>query len=475
MGHDELDDATDDLTMGNAGALRRCALMLAAAFGLAMAGCSSDPDDADGPDDGNADGAADTGEAAETDGEAAALTYWTDIKPLLDARCGDCHTPGGVTPFAIESYEDAVMYAPAASASIHAGTMPPWPPNDECADYVAPKSMAAGETELLDAWIAAGMPEGDPALEGPPMQVEKEALSRVDLTMQMEEGYTPTGSPDDYRCFVLPWPEEYDETVYVTGFRAVPGNMEVAHHVIAYLAPPEAAEEYQALDDAEPGPGYTCFGGTNGSARGSIGGWAPGNFGSDLPEGLGTPVEPGSLIVLQMHYNTIETDEPAPDRTSIELKIDTEVERAAFTLPVLDPQWVIAGTMNIPAGEKDVVHEAAFDPNLFSDWDRLTVHRTLLHMHLLGTQARLTLQKANGDEHCMLQIDDWDFDWQDFYTLREPLRWEAGDTFGIECHYDNSAENQPYVDGKRLEPRDVNWGEGTTDEMCVGFVLVTAD
>jgi hypothetical protein len=29
------------------------------------------------------------------------------------------------------------------------------------------------------------------------------------------------------------------------------------------------------------------------------------------------------------------------------------------------------------------------------------------------------------------------------------------------------------VDGQRLSPRNVNWGEGTTDEMCLGNVLVT--
>jgi len=29
------------------------------------------------------------------------------------------------------------------------------------------------------------------------------------------------------------------------------------------------------------------------------------------------------------------------------------------------------------------------------------------------------------------------------------------------------------VNGQRLEPRNVNWGEATTDEMCLGNVLVS--
>ena len=47
-----------------------------------------------------------------------------------------------------------------------------------------------------------------------------------------------------------------------------------------------------------------------------------------------------------------------------------------------------------------------------------------------------------------------------------------GDQFVLECHWDNSAANQPVLEGQRIEPRDLNWGEGTHDEMCLtGFYL----
>jgi hypothetical protein len=46
-----------------------------------------------------------------------------------------------------------------------------------------------------------------------------------------------------------------------------------------------------------------------------------------------------------------------------------------------------------------------------------------------------------------------------------------GDRLRIECHWDNTLDNQPIVDGEPLQPVDLNWGEGTTDEMCVGFFL----
>jgi hypothetical protein len=42
-----------------------------------------------------------------------------------------------------------------------------------------------------------------------------------------------------------------------------------------------------------------------------------------------------------------------------------------------------------------------------------------------------------------------------------------GDQLTVECHWDNSQENQVPVDGVKPPPKDVNWGENTDDEMCV--------
>jgi hypothetical protein len=48
-----------------------------------------------------------------------------------------------------------------------------------------------------------------------------------------------------------------------------------------------------------------------------------------------------------------------------------------------------------------------------------------------------------------------------------------GDKLAVECHWDNSAENQPIENGVQRVSRDLNWGVKTTDEMCVGGVYLT--
>ena len=85
----------------------------------------------------------------------------------------------------------------------------------------------------------------------------------------------------------------------------------------------------------------------------------------------------------------------------------------------------------------------------------------------------MRIHRGGGGEECLIDIPRWDFNWQGGYQLAEPIVFNPGDELEIECHWDNSAANQPYVDGVQLAPVDVGWGEGTGDEMCLGIVTVS--
>jgi hypothetical protein len=97
--------------------------------------------------------------------------------------------------------------------------------------------------------------------------------------------------------------------------------------------------------------------------------------------------------------------------------------------------------------------------------------------------------RRGGDvqqESCLLDVPQWDFDWQRTYQLREPVLFEEGDGLWLRCTWDNSQANQPSgmvdTDGdgapdtyQQLETRARNWGDGTTDEMCLGIFYVTEE
>ena len=57
-----------------------------------------------------------------------------------------------------------------------------------------------------------------------------------------------------------------------------------------------------ALDEKDPGPGYTSFGGPGFDNPGTLGGWAPGARPIMLPDGIAYELAANSRVVLQVHY-----------------------------------------------------------------------------------------------------------------------------------------------------------------------------
>ena len=126
------------------------------------------------------------------------------------------------------------------------------------------------------------------------------------------------------------------------------------HHTIVFVIGPDQVAEYQAFDEAEEGPGYECFGGPRPAGGGGqglggapsipaqVGFWVPGAPATPFPEGTGIRIEPGSMLVVQMHYNT-RTAAPVADQSLIEITTTDSVEREGFMVQVLDIGWVTNG------------------------------------------------------------------------------------------------------------------------------------
>ncbi len=213
-----------------------------------------------------------------------------------------------------------------------------------------------------------------------------------------------------------------------------------------------------------------------------LGAWAPGSRGSDYPEGTGMKIAEGSKIVMQVHYNMAYAD-PEPDVTTVHLKLESQVEKEAAILLWVDPSWARRQMMPIPAGEPNVVHHFESQPSTwlgvlnggdaFQPGDSFKIHWGFVHMHELGTGASLRLEKANGESPCLLEIPRWDYNWQFGYDFQKPIEIAPGDILHLECRYDNTKKMQRIIDGVQLEPRDVNWGDGTQDEMCLGILYIS--
>jgi hypothetical protein len=423
-------------------------------------------------------------------GDPDALTWWRDVEPIVRDKCVICHSPDNIAPFSLETHAQFVGAAPFAAVAIEAGIMPPWLADPSCREYTHPLALSPEQKQTLLSYIAGDMREGDPA-DAPKDVVDLRRELVPDVLVDMPTAYMPTQFPDDYRCFTMAWPEEYTEDMFVTGLEVYPGQRTMVHHVVVFAAAPELAHTYLDLDAADPEPGYECFGdpeaGVEAPPARWLGGWAPGMQPFFAPEGAGQRVRPGSTLIMQVHYNT-SADQAREDRSSVALELSAAVERPAVLTPVTNPAWRAGdGSMLIPAGEARVTHEVAAghdhtsiapikeELGLGPD-DPLQIWSAIAHMHLFGNNALLQLRsigEGEGDEECLLDIPRWDFNWQMNFGFATPAVFDVDQELLVRCTWDNSAENQPIINGEPAVPMDRNWGDGSLDEMCIGVFYLT--
>jgi hypothetical protein len=359
-----------------------------------------------------------------------------------------------------------------------------------------------------------------------PAQI-RSAAPGTDLSLEPARSYTPHaagGGLDDYHCFLLE--PHLKQDVFVTSAQIEPRRPGLVHHVILFEAAGTNAVEARKLNSTSGGRGWTCFGGPglsgthpDASAASSdrlgapqwISAWVPGRSASDAPGGTGVRVHAGAAIVMQVHYNLIHGTHP--DRSRAVLRVLpakgsglTPLETILLPAPVELPcprgrrSDACSRDHAIAAETRTYGREAALIPygllflcgktladypqdvgdahDVRTSCDRAVTRPVRIygiagHMHLRGVDIRIELEPGTSRSRTLLHIPHWHFHWQDAYYLRTPVDAGPGDTIRVTCRFDNSRAAQPFTRGKQLPPRYVVWGEGTTDEMCLGLLQVT--
>ena len=328
------------------------------------------------------------------------------------------------------------------------------------------------------------------------------------LELRMPTAYTPSApsgkGTDEYRCFLLD-PKLATDSV-ITGTNFLPANAKLVHHVILYKVEPKDIAKAQAKDDAEAGDGWTCFGGTGiGSSAGQnlnqapwLGAWAPGGSERVSSKGIGTALLKGSRIVMQIHYNLINGT--GADQSAARLRIATDDGSYKHLKTLLLPAPVelpcregIANRLcergeamkdlnerfGVEARTADLLHLlCGSDPVGPTQQctrpvtNPMVVRAASGHMHLLGRKISIVANEGTPSERTLLNITNWDFDDQSATVLPQPVRLKTSDTLTVQCTHDQALRDVlPAL--ADIPERYVAWGEGTTDEMCLGIVSFT--
>lgn len=387
-------------------------------------------------------------------------TFCEDVAPIVYARCAPCHRPGEVAPFSLLSYQDVKKRGKTIAEVVEERFMPPWHPVPGYGDFQHSLRLSDAQVATITRWVATGMAEGDPARLPPTPQFPTGwQLGEPDLVVRMPQGFpVPASGRDIYRNFAIPL--DLPEDRWVTAIEVRPSARAVLHHVLFFL---DESGEARQQDGRDGKPGYA---GMRLSRQQSIGGWAVGGMPEHLPAGLAIAMPKGRDLVLQSHFHP--SGKAATEQTTIGLYFAKQKPARTIVPIQLPPFFGIAAGIDIPAGVADWKLEDQFE--LPCAVDAVTVGG---HAHMLCRSLRMYAEQPGKAQVPLLQIDHWDFDWQNRYTYRELVRLEAGATVKAELVYDNS-KNNPVNPNK--PPKRVRWGRESTDEMgSITLMVVPAD
>jgi mono/diheme cytochrome c family protein len=407
---------------------------------------------------------------------SAETTYTRDVARIMQVKCQQCHRPNDVAPFALMTYDDAVTYAADIKTALNNKTMPPWKPVPGFNNFADSFAISDDERNTILAWIDGGAPQGDMADMPPALPVSDSPwhLGEPDTVLTMPEYTPPIRATDTYRCFVLP--TGLTENRFISAAQALPGNPQITHHVLMFLDEYGEAEKFEGKDGQ---PGYDCFGGPNltgivsadlsavVSGRASVlhgtllGGWAPGARTRRLPEDIGVPIPKGSRVVMQVHYHPAGREGSDKTQLGVWFADTAKIKNRLLNVPIANMKF------QIPAGASNY-QPAPATLSLPLSYKVITVAP---HMHLLGRQIKVEMTNR-GATQPLIRIDDWDFNWQGFYLLAEPMSVPAFATVSVTAVYDNSENNRKNPNNPIVP---VGWGERTTDEMLLAFIGVIFD
>jgi len=382
----------------------------------------------------------------------AALSFNKHIAPILFGNCVSCHRPGEVAPFSLISYADVKKKLKLVVRTTQEKIMPPWKAEPGHGEFAGARVLSSEQISTIKKWADAGALEGNPSdLPTAPKFTSDWHLGTPDLVIEMAEAYTvPTEGKDIYRCFVIPINNTEDK--YVSAIEYRPGNRAVVHHALLFL---DTAGNARKRDAADPKPGYSSGGGPGFVPSGGLGGWAPGLFPQPYPEGVAAVIQKNSDLVIQTHFH------PSG-------KVETEKSSVALYFAKKPTTRILVGSgltsinIDIPAGEKNYKAATSVTLPVDTEWVSVTPHA-----HLLCKEIKADYILPGGEKKPLIWIKDWDFNWQDQYQFKTPLKLPKGTQIEMEFTYDNSADNERNPSNP---PTRVRLGEQTNDEMALLFM-----
>jgi hypothetical protein len=395
-------------------------------------------------------------------GNGMNVTFTKDVAPILQKNCQNCHRPGEAGPFSMLSYEEVRPWAGAMKLAVQQKMMPPWYADPQYGHFGNDRSLSQKDIGTIVAWVNAGAPKGDPKdMPAPVKFTEGWGIPAPDKVLQLPQPFpVPESGIVEYQYVIVP--TGFTEDKWVQAVEVRPTERAVVHHIIAFVREPGS----NYFKDHKPGvffeaPPSKTDEKVDTSALPSdfLVGYAPGQPAEILRPGEAKLIKAGSDIVFEVHYTPNGT--AVMDQTKLGLVFAKEP-------PKLRVQTLSAsnGKFKIPPGDPDYRVDASFEVA-----KEVTLAGIHPHMHTRGKDFEYRLVFPNGETRTILRVPAFNWHWQLWYNLEEPIVLPKGTKIECTAHFDNSKNNPENPDPTKT----VIWGQQNFDEMMVGFFNLVYD
>jgi peroxiredoxin len=418
---------------------------------------------------------------AEALEDARELTFHEDIEPLLQRNCQTCHRTGGSAPFSLTEYRKASGWADTIREVVSERRMPPWNADPEIGTFKNDRRLSRAEIDKLVRWVDQGAQRGDPADAPEPLTwPEGWDIGEPDLIVTTPAFEVPAEGTVPYRYVTVP--VNLTEDRWVQAAQVQSTGSESVHHVLVFVKEQLASRLRQDRPWSPRWSLNTLFGHLppresirhqirlakyvgdlfNNGGGGLFGYFIavlPGESPTVFPQGQAQFLPAGATLRFQIHYQP--TGKEMMSETSLALRFSKEPPKHVREV------WAATSvTFEIPPGSPDHVEHAKHR------FQRGGVLLSLKpHMHVRGKSVRYVLERRDGTKETLLNVPDYDFDWQHTYELAKPKRVEKGDVLRLIVTFDNSEDNPYNPDPTRM----VTFGLQTDEEMLIGYFEVIWD
>lgn len=372
------------------------------------------------------------------------VTWHNRISRILQQNCLDCHRSGGVGPFGLETYDEALAHAAMIRQVVQQQLMPPWfaapQPGQAHSPWANDRSLSAQDRDDLLAWLSSDRPLGDPADAPLPRNfpADEWTIGTPDLIVQLPQPISvPAEGTMPYQYVHVT--TTLTEDKWIQGYEIRPTDRSVVHHVLVNV---DETEDGQPRNQSEgSGAGYWAL-------------YVPGNSSQVYPPGFARRLPAGATVSFQIHYT--------PNGTATQDQLQLGVRYASSA-----PQHVVQ-TIFVADTELDIPPHAAAHIESITRPVPTDIHVLgyMPHLHVRGKSFEYTLTTADGRTESLLNIPRYDFNWQLRYEYREPRVLPKGSRITVSAVFDNSAQNPANPNPAQR----VTWGEQTFDEMLIGYV-----